>query len=190
MREVNFIDDRDCHGIKIRDRDDCHHHEEKCKPEVIILECGHRPQDAYFEIEEGTVTPDQEFVLDRVRIDMACLTKPMVKIEFSSLVVFEAEDTEAEEFEVEVDLLFSLVRVSKGEREVVQTWRYLYNIATGGITELTVEMSQPFTVTYCDKPCPGTCEYLMIVEGNNFVGDFATMRVIRPDLSVIAKSIC
>lgn len=121
---------------------------------------------------------------------MACLTKPMVKIEFSSLVVFEAEDTEAEEFEVEVDLLFSLVRVSKGEREVVQTWRYLYNIATGGITELTVEMSQPFTVTYCDKPCPGTCEYLMIVEGNNFVGDFATMRVIRPDLSVIAKSIC
>lgn len=162
------------------------------KPNDIVLECGIRPEAAFFEIDDGEVEPGQVFVLDRVRIDTRSLRKPIVKLEFSSLVVFEAEDEEGTEHEVEVDLEFKLLRVtSKGYPEVIQSWRYLYEIdVENDIDELEVEMSQPFTVTFCDKPCSDVCEYVMIVEGRDFEGDFDALRVIKPDLSAIAQSQC
>jgi hypothetical protein len=166
--------------------------EPKCpKPNDIILECGYKPESAFFEIDDGEVEEGQEFVLDRLRIDAKYLKKPIVKLEFSSLIVFEAEDEEGDEHEVEVDLLFKLIRVSKGDREVIQTWNYLYEIdVENDIDELEVEMSQPFTVTYCDKPCSDVCEYIMVVEGRDFEGDFDALRVVKPDLSAIAQSQC
>jgi hypothetical protein len=191
MKEVRIpLQDKDYDEIRFRDHDDSRR-DDKCKPRDIILECGHRPADAFFEIDDGCVKKGQEFVLDRVRIDTACLKKPLVKIEFSSLIVFEAEDEEGSEHEVEVDLLFKLIRVSNGEKEVVQSWRYLYEIdVENSIDELEVEMSQPFTVTFCDKPCPTVCEYIMTVEGVDFEGEFEELRVIKPDLSAIAQSQC
>ena len=95
----------------------CRHNQNK-----VILECGHHPQDAIFEVDDGEVEEDQVFELDRVRIDTTCLKKPIVKIEFSSLIVFEAEDEEGDEHEVEVDLLFKLNRICNGFEETIQTW--------------------------------------------------------------------
>lgn len=161
------------------------------KNREIILECGYRPADAIFEIDDGEVEDNQEFVLDRLRIDTTCLHEPVVKIEFSSLVVFEAEDEEGSEHEIEVDLLFKLVRIYNGERESVQSWRYLYDIELeNNIDELEAEMSQPFTVTFCDKPRSAEYEYIMTVEGRGFEGDFEALRVVKPDLSAIAQSKC
>lgn len=161
------------------------------RPCEVILECGHRPTDAIFEIDDDEVEENQEFVLDRLRIDTSCLKDPLVKIEFSSLVVFEAEDDEGREHEIEVDLLFKLIRIWNGERETVQSWRYLYELEVeNDIDELEVEVSQPFTVTFCDKPHSGDLEYIMTVEGVDFDGDFEVMRVVKPDLSAIAQSQC
>ncbi|NLY77093.1 MAG: DUF4489 domain-containing protein [Tissierellia bacterium] len=167
-------------------------HKDRCqKKRDVILECGIRPADAFFEIDDGRVEQGQAFVLDRLRIDVSCLKKPVVKIEFSSLIVFEAEDEKGDEHEVEVDLLFKLIRVSNGEREVVQSWRYLYEIdIENNIDELEVEMSQPFTVTFCDKPRSDELEYIMVVEGIDFEGEFDALRVVKPDLSAIAQGQC
>ncbi len=165
---------------------------DKCpKNRLTILECGIRPTDAFFEIDDGEVEEDQKYVLDRLIIDTNCLNKPVVKIEFSSLVIFEAEDETGDEHEVEVDLLFKLLRICNGQKECVQTWRYLYEIdVENSIDELEIEMSQPFTVTYCDKPFPGYYEYVMIVEGVDFEGEFDALRVVKPDLSAIAQGQC
>ena len=87
----------------------------------LYFECGHNPQEAVFEIDDGVVEPNQQFVLDRINIDTSNLTRPIVKFDFTSIVTFEAEDEEGLEHEVEVDLLFRLIRSCNGSSEVVQT---------------------------------------------------------------------
>jgi hypothetical protein len=129
--------------------------------------------------------------LDRVRIDTTNLKRPVVKLDFSSLIIFEAEDEEGGEHEVEVNLLFKLIRISKGEKEVIRCWSYLYEIdVENNINELEVEMKQPFAVTFCDKPCSTVCEYIMVVEGIDFEGEFDELRVVYPTLTAIAQSHC
>lgn len=161
------------------------------EPKKILFECGHRPQDAIFEIDDGEVECDQEFVLDRVIIDTTCLKRPIVKIEFSSLVAFEAEDEEGAEHEVEVDLLFKLTRNCNGTEETLQTWRYLKEFdVENNIDELEVEISEPFTITFCDQACPGCCEYKIVVTGRDFEGEFEFLRVVKPDLSALAIGLC
>ncbi len=84
-----------------------------------------------------------------------------------------------------------MIRVTNGEKEVVQTWTYLYEFdVENNIDEIEVEMSQPFTVTFCDKPTADVHEYIMMVEGIDFEGEFDALRVIKPDLSAIAQSQC
>lgn len=158
----------------------------------ILLECGCNPQDANFEIDDDDVEDDQEFVLDRVTVDTSCLCRPIVKIEFSSLIQFEVEDDSGSEHEIEVDLLFELIRTCDGGQEqVIQSWRYLKEIEIeNSIDELELEISEPFTVTFCDRGCPGCCEYKMKVTGKDFDGDFEYMRVIKPCLCALAQGLC
>lgn len=192
MNFGNMFDSEYNDGIEVNLKDKGSSNKDRYhKHKDIILECGLRPSDAFFEIDDGKVKPGQAFVLDRLRIDLSCLKKPVVKIEFSSLILFEAEDERGAEHEVEVDLLFKLIRVSNGEKEVVQSWRYLYEIdVENKIDELEVEMSQPFTVTFCDKPTSGVHEYIMKVEEVDFEGEFDALRVVKPDLSAIAQGQC
>ena len=172
----------------IRDANCCF----KPAKKVVSLECGCRPQDAHFEIDDGKVKCGQFFVLDRVFVDTTKLDNPTVKIEFSSQIFFEAEDEEGREHEVEVDLLFKLIKTCNGKSECLQTWRYLYEIDVENcIEELEVEIAQPFTVTFCDKACPcdkgGCCEYKIVVEGKDFEGEFDALKVTKPDLSAIVQ---
>jgi len=175
---------------RYRDEDSCHF-EKHPKPKKIFLECGCNPQDAIFELDDGEVEDRQTFVLDRVTVDTTCLFKPLVKIEFSSLVFFEAEDEDGDEHEVKVDLLFKLVRTCDKDTETLQAWRFLKGFEIeNNIEELEVEISEPFTVTFCDHPCPDCCEYKMIVEGKDFEGDFEALRVVKPNLSALAQGQC
>lgn len=162
------------------------------KPKKIFLECGCNQQDAIFEIDDGRVEEHQTFVLSRVIVDTTCLFKPVVKIEFSSLVVFEAEDNHGNEHEIEVDLLFKLVRTcNNGVTEIVQSWRFKKEFEIeDNIDALEIEISEPFTVTFCDRTCPDCCEYKMIVEGKDFEGEFDALRVVKPDLSALAQGQC
>jgi hypothetical protein len=160
---------------------------------AVLVECGHNPQDAIFEIDDGVVKENQTFILDRLTIDTSNIHKPLVKIDFSSLVAFAGEDEETYEPEVEVDLLFTLERVCNGVKECLQSWRYLkeFDVEDDNETqklELEIEISEPFTVTFCDRGiCPGCCEYRMVVEGKDFEGDFEYLRVVKPVLSAIIQ---
>ncbi len=53
--------------------------------------------------------------------------------------------------------------------------------------ELELEISESFAVTYCDRNCPGCCEYRMVVEGKDFEGEFDYLRVVKPTLTAIAQ---
>ena len=161
-----------------------------CKPKAILLECGCNPQDAIFEIDDGCVKEHQSFVLDSLIIDTTCLCRPIVKIEFSSIVYFEGEAECGSDKELEVDLLFELVRICKGEKECVRSWRYLKEFEIERNDKLEVEISEPFTVTFCDRVCPDCCEYKMIVKGKDFDGDIDALRVVQPNLSALAQGLC
>ena len=160
---------------------------------VVHVECGHDPQDAIFEIDDGFVKEGQAFVLDRLVVDADDLYKPLVKLEFSSLIQFEGEDEETYEPEVEVDLLFKLERICHGKKECIRSWRYLKEFDVEDPEErknleMEIEISEPFTVTFCDKGlCPGCCEYRIVVEGKDFEGEFEYLRVVKPVLSAIVQ---
>jgi hypothetical protein len=186
-------------------------------PKKILLECGFHPEDAIFEIEHGYVKEHQSFILDRVLVDTSCFCKPLVKIEFSSLVVFEAKaKEEIYEKELEVELSFVLVRICNKDEEVVQNWKFQKKFEireqpsgliradesieqpqpaeaisasspVDGYGKIEVKISEPFTVTFCDRVCPDCCTYKMIVIGKDFKGKFEVLRVVKPDLSALAQ---
>ncbi|MPM02956.1 hypothetical protein SDC9_49215 [bioreactor metagenome] len=161
------------------------------EPKKILLECGCRPQDAIFETYGyGYEKHEEAFVLDSVLVDTTCLCRPLVKIEFSSLVVFEAKTKDCYEKEIEVELLFELVRSCKGEKEVLQTWKYEKEFEFCGVEKFELEISEPFTVTFCDRACPDCCEYKIIVKAKEVKGEFKALRVVKPDLSALAQGIC
>jgi len=164
---------------KGKDKDSCF------KSKKVLLECGFNPQCAIFEIDDDHVEQHQYFDLDKLVIDTTGLCRPLVKIEFSSLISFEAECRNSE---VEVELLFELIRICKGEKECVQSWCYKKEFETQNGIE--VEISEPFTVTFCDRACPECCEYKMIVKGIDFDGDFEYLNVVKPNLSAIAQGLC
>jgi hypothetical protein len=171
------------------DREDCCAPKHPA-PKGILLECGCNPQDAIFETKHDCDKRDQTFVLDSVIVDTTCLCRPVVKIEFSSIVYFEAKTTCGCEKEIEVDLLFELIRNCKGAKEIVRSWRYKKEFEIERDDKLEVEISEPFTVTFCDRVCPECCEYKMIVKAKDFEGDFEALRVIQPNLSALAQGLC
>ncbi len=158
------------------------------KPRQVLLECGCNHQDAIFEIYNEYVKEHQTFDLDRLTIDTNDLCRPLVKIDFSSLVVVDAEDKNGE---FEVELLFELIRNCNGQKETLQSWIYKNSFELDQCNkDFEIETSVPFTVTFCDRPCPGCCDYKMIVKGKDFKGRFDALRVVKPNLSAIAQGQC
>lgn len=206
----------DCQNIvgdwedRDRDRDrDCCIYPKHPKPKKIFLECGTRPQDAIFDVDRRRRgRRRQEFILDRVIVDTSCLCRPQVKIEFSSIIYFKGEadyrcreaeavtkecgeaELQCGEKEIEVDLRFELVRICNGVEETVREWRYLKEFEIDSDDNLEVEISEPFTVTYCDRECPGCCIYKMKVTLRDLDGDFDALRVVTPNISALAQGIC
>lgn len=196
--EDRYYDRREDDRCRERENEHCPI-PKRCNPKKTILACGRHPEDAIFEIDDDKVEEHQTFILDRVNVNTSCLCEPLVKIEFSSLVFFKAEAKEENGHkELEVDLLFELFRHChhKGREcdhdqerreDIIQTWRYLKSFKIEGNDELELEFSEPFTVTFCDKECPGCCTYTMKVTGKDFDGEFDALRVVKPDISVIAQ---
>lgn len=192
-----FPEDRPCHKRPIiRDEEkDCCNFKRHPLPKKILLECGIHPQDAFFEVDHGCVKPHQSFILDKVVLDTNCFCKPLIKLEFSSLVVFEAKTFELPVKDqkdlcgkkINVELLFELIRVCDKDEETVQIWKFRKEFEIGYTDKLEVAISEPFTVTACDKVCPGCCIYKMKVFGKDFEGIIKELRVIKPNLSALAQ---
>ncbi len=187
---VYYVADHDPPAPGCKDRgEDCCFLAKHPEPKGILLECGCHPQDAFFEI-DGCAQKEPVFVLDSLTVDTTCLCRPLVKIEFSSIVCFEGEAKCGCEKELEVDLSFELVRNCKGEKECVQSWRYVKAFEIKYDDKLKVKISEPFTVTFCDRPCPGCCEYKMTVKVKDLRGDIDALRVVQPNLSALAQGLC
>jgi len=166
------------------------------KPKGILLECGNSPQDAIF---DPAQTAPATIVLDRVLVDATCLYRPVVKIEFSSLVFFDvALETPARQRSFELVLTFDLVRKCNGNEDLLRTWTFRRLVefipVQGKIIEDWVEET-PFTVTFCDRACPDCCTYEMRVTSTKINDsstspDFDAVRVTKPDISALAQGIC
>lgn len=166
------------------------------KPKGILLECGTNPQDAIF---NPAQTEPATIVLDRVLVDTGCLSRPLVKIEFSSLVFFDvALETPERQRSFELVLTFELVRKCNGNEDILRTWTFRRTIVfipvAGKIIEDWKEET-PFTVTFCDRPCPGCCTYEMRVTSTDIndpssAPDFEAVNVTKPDISALAQGIC
>lgn len=178
----------------------CFEHKEPCfdsqKPKKIIFECGCNPQDANITpivpVNSTGLIYDPAYILDRVLVDTSDLKKPLVKLDFCSLIYFEVEgNVGTGVVGVELELLFKLVRTCNGVSECIQTWRYVFDEdLEDTLTGYYIRRSVPFCVSYCDRTCPGCCEYKMVVEGRTFEGTFTALRVTNPSLSAIAQGQC
>lgn len=166
------------------------------KPKGILLECGTNPEDAIF---NPAQTEPETKVLDRVLVDTTCLCRPIVKLEFSSLVYFNvALETPQRQRSFNLILTFELVRKCNGTEEILRTWTFRRNVLfipnEGKIIEDWQEQT-PFSVTFCDKACPGCCIYEMRVTSTDINDpssppDFEAVKVVKPDLSALAQGIC
>lgn len=166
------------------------------KPLGILLECGTNPQDAIF---DPAQTEPETRILERVVVDTTCLFRPLVKIEFSSLVFFDvALETPQPQRSFELILTFELFRKCNGNEESLKTWtfkRIVEFIAGQGKIISDWQEETPFTVTYCDRPCPGCCTYEMRVTSTKINDsstaiDFDAVRVTSPDISALAQGSC
>ncbi len=175
---------------------DCCHFPKHPKPQGILLECGSNPQDAIFNPEQAE--PETK-VLDRVLVDTSCLCRPVVKIEFSSLVFFDvAKETPERQRSFKLILTFELVRKCNGNKDILKTWTFRRIVefipGEGKIIEDWKEET-PFTVTFCDRVCPECCVYEMRVTSTRINDpstppDFEGVRVTLPNISALAQGIC
>lgn len=166
------------------------------KPQGILLECGTNPQDAIFDPRQ---TEPETIVLDRVLVDTTCLLRPIVKIEFSSLVFFDvALETPQRQRSFKLVLTFELVRKCNGFEDILRTWTFRRVVEfirdEGKIIEDWKEET-PFTVTFCDRVCPDCCTYEMrvtstIINDPSSPPDFEAVRVTKPDISALAQGQC
>lgn len=173
-------------------KDDCCFFPKHPKPKEILLECGISPQDAIFDPRQ---TEPETVVLDRVLVDTTCLCRPVVKIEFSSLIFFDVALESPPQRHFEIILTFKLVRKCHGSEDKLREWTFrkiIEFVPNEGkiIKEWKEEI--PFTVTYCDKVCPDCCTYEMKVTSTKINDsssqpDFDAVRVTKPDISALAQ---
>ncbi len=166
------------------------------QPKGILLECGCNPQDATFD--PNQLEPETK-VLDRVVVDTTCLFRPMVKIEFSSLVFFDvALETPDRQRSFTLILTFELIRKCNGIEDTLREWTFRRLIEFIPVQGKIIEDWQeetPFTVTFCDRTCPDCCTYEMRVTSTRIndpstAPDFEAVRVTKPDISALAQGLC
>lgn len=118
------------------------------KPKKIILECGSGVGSRRF-----TQSSTERFQVGQVTIDTTCLCKPLVNIEFSSIIGFEIQEIGPD---IVPQLQIELFRVCDNRSPVpIGVW-VLENLdQTGRITNA-------FHVIACDcTTCPGCCDYFI-----------------------------
>lgn len=183
-------------GCCVSDHKKCRKGPKHAKSKKVLLECGCNPQDAIF---NPSQTEPETVVLDRVLVDTSCLHRPLVKIEFSSLVFFDvALETPQPQRSFALILTFTLVKKCNGIEDVLRTWTFQriveFTSGDGKIIEDWKEET-PFTVTFCDKACSECCIYEMRVTSTKINDpssppDFEAVRVTKPDISALAQEIC
>ncbi|WP_432664382.1 DUF4489 domain-containing protein [Wukongibacter baidiensis] len=141
----------------------------------ILLECGEGTGSKTF-----TSSNDPAFLLAWVTIDTTCLCKPMINIEFSSLVSFEVLVDNA----VDGIILYELFRVCDNRKAIsIGTW-VLERIEFETIGRST----NIFNFTFCDCiTCPGCCEYFVTAKPIEISAEGITATVSNGRMAALAQ---
>lgn len=129
-------------------------------PKKLLFECGDPCSPMTFTME------DQSFTASSVSIDTTCLSRPKIKLEFSSIVTFDA--IEGTIFPFEVRLRFELVKVCDNRPEItcdVNTYERVIN-SRSGFFQLNspLRLTDSFSFVFCEcNTFPDCCEYFVRV---------------------------
>ncbi|QUI23188.1 DUF4489 domain-containing protein [Vallitalea pronyensis] len=129
------------------------------KPKKSLLACGSGSGNTTF----TSSSDDTPFQLAHVTVDTSCLCKPVVDIEFSSTVRFEA----LENIGSAAQLRYELVRVcADGTPVTIGLW------ILDKLPILNVASIETFSFNYCDcTTCPGCCDYFVTVMPITFTSE-------------------
>ncbi|WP_176461960.1 DUF4489 domain-containing protein [Anaeromicrobium sediminis] len=154
-----------------------------CKPKhpkekKILLECGDGTGSRTF-----TSSNDSAFQLAHVKLDTTCLCKPMVNIEFSSIVSFDAIAENGD-----VQLRYELFRVCDNRKPIsVGIW----SVDRMDFDIIYIDKStNTFDFTFCDCiTCPGCCEYIVTVTPITITEGVITATVSNGRIAALAQDI-
>lgn len=144
------------------------------KPKGIILECGMGTGNRTF-----NSSSDSVFQLAHTAIDTTSLCKPIVNIEFSSIVSFQNLVDQGR-----AQLRYELFRVCDGREPVSLGIWFISRIDFRIIDKST----NSFDFTFCDcRACPGCCEYFVTVTPVELTEGFITATVSNGSMAVLAQ---
>lgn len=112
------------------------------KTKGLIIACGKEVQRVSRRDKGEENFANNPIVLARVAIDLSTLNKPLVKIDFSTMI--QVVPTGVNAFGAQ--LFFQLVRNCRGEREVLNVYHYVAEIRE----MVSYNLRQSFSFTFCD----------------------------------------
>lgn len=149
-------------------------------PKPIILACG-RGNGFTVKANNGTTPkfPLPPKTVAHVTIDTTCLCKPVVKVEFSSNIIFTPDGSSTPICRIE----FELVRICDNRDEIsLGVWQY------ERIDEDDAH-ADSFNFIFCDcNTCPGCCEYF--VRATVFEAEDSTCTVCNTNIAAFAQATC
>ncbi|UWG95925.1 DUF4489 domain-containing protein [Dehalobacter sp. DCM] len=165
----------DLHEAK-KDEKDCCIFPKHPKPKEVLLVCGKGKNVDLNNVYEGVLDPP--ILLARVAVDTSCLCKPLVKIDFSTIIEADPNGDEAE-------LVIALKRTCNGNCMILEKYELEFN---------DVEVL-PFSFTFCDDDfhckegcCIYTVEIIKIdVEGGDKLEELETNSTA---INAIAQGLC
>ncbi|PAB56367.1 DUF4489 domain-containing protein [Anaeromicrobium sediminis] len=140
---------------------DCINRKPLCdKPKEIVLECGSGTGSRTF-----TSQSEEPFQLANVTIDTTSFCKPIVNIQFSSIVSFELTSEEIMGGEASIQLRYELFRKCDNRRvSSLGVWEFEMTNEEGDQALRTIEGTESFDFTFCEHiTCPGCCDYFVTV---------------------------
>ncbi|WP_432665428.1 DUF4489 domain-containing protein [Wukongibacter baidiensis] len=149
------------------------------KPREILLECGSGNGSRTF-----TSSGESAFQLAQVTIDTTCLCKPMVNIEFSSIVSFNVIEEDGN-----VQLRYELFRVCDNRRPISLG---IWSVERIDLDPRFIEQStNTFDFTFCDcVTCPGGCEYFVMVTPVTITEGIVTATVSDGRIAALVQELC
>jgi hypothetical protein len=136
------------------------------------------------------------YILARITLDVECLNKPIVKIDFSTMIeVSESAEASDEDFTSGIQLIFELRRKCDGVDEVLREYKFVRDLSTaGGANGSSYRTRNSFSINYCDdihcnKKC---CIYTVVLVGLRVVGLRALEELIIEDsaINALAQELC
>jgi len=184
------VDDVNCDRDCCRCKKDCCRCEERhpeAKPVILAADTG----------EDVTLIngycPDNNHhckeEIASVAIDTTSLSDPIVKIDFSTNIIFKGTDINCPPIvNTFVRVKFKLVKCCNGCTEKIGTWEYYRYFADALDFAIARSLSDTFTFSYCiNESCPGCCVYKVIAKVES-CDDVDELSCKKNTISAIAQS--